>query len=105
LKKIEELIKKYGSTGIQKALNHTVFNVLNYIVVFPVANENTLSDKDGNILPDAILLRKGSTCLDLAYKIHTEIGKNFKMGINVRNKMRVGKEYELNHRDIIKIIA
>lgn len=105
LDKIKKFIEKFGSTGVQKVLDYTIFNVLNYIVVYPVANENTLTDSENRILPDAFLVKKGSTALDLAYKIHTEIGKAFKGAINVRNGMRIGKDYVLNNNDVIKILT
>ena len=35
------------------------------------------ADSKGNILPDCYLLREGSTALDFAYSLHTDIGKNF----------------------------
>ena len=73
----EKVFKPYSSTGVQESLNIAVLDVLDEIVVFPVEDESRLSDKKGNVLPDAIILGKGSTPRDLAYKIHTDIGKNF----------------------------
>jgi len=55
--------------------------------------------------PDAILIRKDSTALDLAYKIHTDIGDNFIRAINARTKQVIGKDYILKPDDIIKIVA
>jgi len=98
------VIEKYGSTGIQACLNKAVFEILNYIVVYPVEDENKLSDKNGNKFPDAFLLPKGSTALDLAYKIHTTIGEKFISAIDVRTKKRLGKDYELKNNDVIKIL-
>jgi ribosome-binding ATPase len=98
------VIEKYGSTGIQVCLNKAVFEILNYIVVYPVEDENKLSDKNGNKFPDAFLLPKGSTALDLAYKIHTTIGEKFISAIDVRTKKRLGKDYEIKNNDVIKIL-
>jgi ribosome-binding ATPase YchF (GTP1/OBG family) len=100
----KEIIEKFGSTGVQKVLNTAVFDMLNYIVVYPVENENSFSDKQGNVLPDAILLKKGSTALDLAFKIHTEIGAKFIKAVDARTKKIIGKDYELKNNDIIKIV-
>ncbi|WP_456420251.1 TGS domain-containing protein, partial [Methanocaldococcus infernus] len=75
------------------------------IVVYPVEDENKFSDKEGNVLPDAFLMRKGDTARDLAYKIHTDLGERFLYAIDARKKIRLGADYELKHNDIIKIVA
>jgi len=98
-----EVVEKYGSTGVQNALNKAVFELLNYIAVYPVEDENKLTDKDGNILPDAHLMPKGSTALDLAFKIHTDIAEKFVCAIDARTKKRLGKDYELKNNDVVKI--
>jgi hypothetical protein len=98
-----EIIEKYGSTGVQVALNKAVFELLNYIVVYPVEDENKLTDKDGNVLPDAFLMPPNSTALDLAFKIHTELGEKFICAIDARTKKKLGKNYILKNNDIIKI--
>jgi ribosome-binding ATPase YchF (GTP1/OBG family) len=100
----KEIIEKYGSTGVQVALNKAVFELLNYIVVYPVEDENKLSDKDGNVLPDAFLMPPNSTALDLAFKIHTELGEKFICAIDARTKKKLGKNYLLKNNDVIKII-
>ncbi|MFH1432123.1 MAG: redox-regulated ATPase YchF [archaeon] len=101
----DNVLKKYGSTGVVTALNKAVFDVLGYIVVYPVENETHFSNKNGQAFPDAILIRKGSNALDLAYKIHTDIGDHFIRAINARTKQVVGKDYVLKADDIIKIVA
>jgi len=105
LRKIKQLIQKYGSTGVQQCLDKAVFDLLKYIVVFPVEDENRLSDSQGNVLPDAFLMPPGSTALDLAYKIHTDIGENFVCALDVRTGKKLGRNYELKNRDVIKIVA
>lgn len=105
LSKIRMLMKKNGSTGIQKCINETVFNLLNLIVVYPVEDENKFSDKLGRILPDAFLLKKGSTPKDLAFMVHTDIGRGFLYAVDARTKMRLGEKYELKNGDIVKIVA
>ncbi len=99
----ENVLKKYGSTGIQICLNKAVFEFLDYIAVYPVENENKFTDKKANVLPDVHLLPKGSTALDLAYKIHEDIGKRFIGAIDAKTKKRIGSDYELKDGDIIKI--
>ena len=106
LEKIRKnILGKYGSTGVQKCLDSAVFDLLDMIVVFPVENIEKLSDKKGNILPDALLLKKGSTALDLAYKIHEDIGKKFIAATDARTHKNVSAKQELKHRDVISIKA
>ncbi len=100
---IESFLEK-RNTGVQDVLNKAVFDLLNYIVVYPVEN-NKLADSKGNILPDAILLPKGSTVLDLAYKVHSDLAKNFIKAINLKTKKIIGKDYILKNNDVIEIIT
>jgi len=99
------VLEKYGSTGVQECLNKAVFDFLHYIVVYPVENENKFSDKKGNVLPDAYLMPPNSTALDLAYKIHTDIGKHFIGAIDARTKKRISADHKLKNGDIISIIT
>jgi hypothetical protein len=99
----KRVIEKYGSTGIQKCLNEAVFSELNCIAVYPVANSNKFSDKDGNILPDVFLVQKGTTVKELAFKIHTSIGEKFVAGIDSRTKKKLGADYELKNNDVVEI--
>lgn len=98
-----EVVDKYGSTGIQDCLNKAVFGVLNYIAVYPVADINKLSDKDGNILPDVFLVPSGTTVKELAFKVHTELGKKFIAGIDARTKRKLPAEYQLKNNAVIEI--
>ena len=102
---IRSVLDKYGSTGVQEAINTVCFKLLNLIIVYPVEDELKLSDKKGNILPNALLLRKGSTAKDLATNIHEDLAKGFMFAIDVRNKQRIGADYELKHNDVIKIVS
>jgi len=105
LSKIRALMNKNGGTGIQKCINETVLRLLDLIVVYPVEDENRYSDKNGRILPDAFLLKKGSTPKDLAFMVHTDIGKGFLYAVDARTKMRLGEKSELKNGDIVKIVA
>jgi ribosome-binding ATPase YchF (GTP1/OBG family) len=98
------ILDKFGSSGIQDALNHSIFNLLKYIAIFP-GGINKLEDQYGNTLPDCFLMPQGSTALDFAFRIHTDLGKNFIRAINVKTRMTVGKEYKLSHRDVVEIIT
>jgi ribosome-binding ATPase YchF (GTP1/OBG family) len=105
LEMIRQFMKKYGGTGVQKAINTVVFDLLGYIVVYPVEDENKYTDTKGNVLPDAMLVKKGTTARELAYMIHTEIGDNFIYAIDAKKKMRISEDYELKHNDVIKIVS
>jgi ribosome-binding ATPase YchF (GTP1/OBG family) len=108
-KKALELIKKnildkYDSTGVQECLNKAVFEFMKYIAVYPVENEHKFSDKKGNVLPDVFLMPPDSTALDLAFKVHTDIGEKFIGAIDARTGRKVGSDYILKSNDIIKIL-
>ena len=72
---VSSVFSKIHSTGIQKILNTAVFDSLKFIVVYPVEDESKLTNKDGEILPDAKLLPEGSTAKDLAGTIHADMAK------------------------------
>ncbi|MFW6025190.1 MAG: redox-regulated ATPase YchF [Candidatus Woesearchaeota archaeon] len=104
LDKIRSKLKENNGSGVQRVINHAVFDLLNYIAVFP-GGVNKLEDKDGNTLPDCFLVPQGSTTLDFAYKVHSDLGNNFIRAINVKKNQMVGKEHVLNHLDVIEIVA
>lgn len=101
----EHVLDIYGSTGVQKALNEIIFHLLDMIVVYPVEDEHKMCDSKGNILPDAILIRKGARPRDLAFVIHTDIGESFMHAMDARSCRRVSSDYELKSGDIISIIT
>lgn len=91
-------------TGVQDILNKIIFETLNQIAVFPVANSH-LQDKDGNVLPDCFLVDQGTTALELAFKIHTDIGNKFIKAIDLKTKKIIGKDHPLNNLDVIEIMT
>lgn len=101
----ENILDKYGSTGVQDALNYAIFELLDRVVVYPVEDEHKYTDQKGNVLPDGILIKKGSNPRELAYKVHSDIGDNFMHAIDARKHMRISSEQELKHNDIISIIT
>ena len=103
LEEIKKIIEKYGSTGVQEIINQVVFYIMRYVAVFPAGAKMT--DSKGNVLPDCFLMREGSTALDFAFRLHTDIGKNFVKAINLKTKQAVGKDYLLKHLDGIEIIT
>jgi ribosome-binding ATPase YchF (GTP1/OBG family) len=89
-------------TGVQEILDKAVFDLLKYIAIFP-ASPNKLADSKGNILPDCFLLPSGSSALDFAFSLHTDIGKNFVKAIDAKTGKALGKDHELKHRDALEI--
>ncbi|HLB67166.1 MAG TPA: redox-regulated ATPase YchF [Thermoplasmata archaeon] len=102
---IAAFLQKRGSTGVQPCLEEAVFKLLNLIVVYPVEDEHHWTDKNGNVLPDAFLVPRGSTAADVAFKVHTDLGNHFIRAINARTKMVVGREHPVEDGDVIKIVA
>ena len=101
----ENVLQEYGGTGVQEALNQAIFNLLDMIVVYPVEDEHKLSDQKGNVLPDALLIPRGSKPRDMAFLIHTDIGEGFMHAIDARSCRRVSSDHELQDGDIISIIT
>jgi len=101
----ERVLTPLGSTGVQQAIDKAYFELLQAIVVYPVEDETRLSDKNGNVLPDAHVMPGGSTALDLAEKIHSDLAKGFLYAIDARTGMRLSGEHVLKNRDILKIVS
>ena len=105
LNKVEEILKKFNSTGVQKIINYICFNALNNIVVYPVEDEFRFTDKKNNVLPDARIVSKDTTAKELANLIHKDLGKGFLYAIDIRTKQRIGADHALKNNDIIKIVS
>jgi ribosome-binding ATPase len=101
---MQQFIQTTGANA-QGVINHVVFNLLENIVVYPVEDENKYTNHFGDVLPDAVLMKKGSTALDLAATIHTEIAKNMLYAVDARSKRRLAKDYVLKDNDVIKIVS
>ncbi len=93
---------KFGS-GVQDVLNSAVFDKLKYMAIYP--GGSNLADKEGNVIPDCFLMPPGTTALDFAYKLHTDLGKNFIRAIDIKEKKTVGKDYLLKNCDVIEIVS
>ncbi len=105
LEYMAERIAVNNGTGVQKCIEDTVFGMLDFITVYPVEDENKYTDHFGRVLPDAFLIPRGSTARDLAYRVHTELGKKFIRAVNAKTKRTVGADYELQDGDVIRIVA
>lgn len=102
---IQDVMNTLGGTGVQQAVNGSIFDLLDMIVVYPVEDENKYCDGQGRVLPDAFLMKRGSTPHDLAYQVHTDIGNGFLYAVDAKTKMRIKETHELHTGDVIKIVS
>jgi hypothetical protein len=105
LERIRGVVEEHGGTGVQEALDSAVYDFLNYFTAYPVENETRWTDGSGNVLPDAFLLREGSTPRDLAYTIHSDIGDTYHHAVDGRKKQRISDSTELEEGDVVKIVT
>jgi ribosome-binding ATPase YchF (GTP1/OBG family) len=105
LDELRETMSEYGGTGIQAALNHAVYDLLDMVTAYPVQDQSKWTDARGNVLPDAFLLENGSTPVDLAYAVHSDIGEGYLHAVNAKTKREVGESYELAEGDVVKIVS
>jgi ribosome-binding ATPase YchF (GTP1/OBG family) len=101
----KDILGEYLQTGVQFALNVAVFKLLNMNVVYPVADQSRLSDKGGNVLPDAYLMTNGSSVEDLAKEIHTDLAKGILYAIDIRSGLRLPINYLIKDRDVLSIVS
>ncbi|WP_224449742.1 redox-regulated ATPase YchF [Haloprofundus salilacus] len=105
LEQIRDVMAEYGGTGVQQAINTAVYNLLDHLTAYPVQNESKWTDGQGNVLPDAFLLPRGSTPADLAYAVHSDIGDGYLHAVDAKSKRRISDSYELTEGDVIKIVS
>ena len=99
------ILGEYMRTGVQFAINVTVFKLLKMNSIYPVANPENLSDKKGHILPDLLLLKDGATVEDLAKEIHTDLTKGLLYAKDVRYGVRLPVNYQLRDRDVVSLVS
>ncbi|MEM2095189.1 MAG: redox-regulated ATPase YchF [Candidatus Caldarchaeum sp.] len=99
------VLGEYMRTGVQFAINVAVFKLLGMGVVYPVSDAAKLSDKSGNVLPDAYLMPPNSTVKDLARSIHSELEKGLLYAVDVRTGLRLPGDYRLKDRDVLSIVS
>lgn len=105
LKKLEGFIAANRSTGCRELVDKIVFDVLGLIVAYPVEDEHKYCDHNGSVLPDAILLPRGSTPVDLAFKIHTDLGKGFLYAVDAKTKMKLARDAKLENGSVVKVLS
>ena len=101
----QDIMGEYMRTGVQFAINVTVFKLLKMNAVYPVANEDTLADKKGRVLPDLVLLKDGATVKDLANEIHTGLSKGLLYAKDLRYNLRLPTHYQLRDRDVVSLVS
>ncbi|HKL27891.1 MAG TPA: redox-regulated ATPase YchF [Natrialbaceae archaeon] len=102
---LRDTMAEWGGTGVQAALNYAVYDLLDQITAYPVQDASKWTDGQGNVLPDAHLLHRGSTPVDLAFQIHSDIGEGYLHAVDARSGRDVGEDYELDEGDVIKIVS
>ncbi|MDP6870533.1 MAG: 50S ribosome-binding GTPase [Candidatus Poseidoniaceae archaeon] len=105
LSTMKEKLAESKGTGVAKLLSRVLFDALDHVVVFPVADENAWKDGDGRILPDAFVVPNGIEAKALAYKVHSDLGDGFIKAVDGRTRRIVGSEHECGDNDVIKIHA
>ncbi len=99
------VLDRFGTTGVHAALEAAVLGHLGLIPVYPVEDDHHFTDKDGRVLPDCHLVRKGTTAKQLAYRVHTDLGDHFIRGVDCRTRRTIGADYELKAGDVVRIAA
>ena len=101
----ENVLEIFGTTGVQATLNKAIFDILDMIAIYPVADAGKFADNEGNILPDVYLVPRGSTARDLARMVHEDLAQTFIHGVDAKTNRRLAEDYVLQNGDTIKIVA
>lgn len=102
---IRAIVSHWGSTGVQSALETMVFDRLHQIVVYPVEDETHWTDSRGRVLPDALLVPAGTPASEVAYRVHTDLGKNFIRAIDGRTHRALAADHPVEPNAVIRIVA
>jgi ribosome-binding ATPase len=102
---IASLMAQWGSTGVQQTLEGMVFQRLHQIVVYPVEDETHWTDGKGRVLPDALLVPAGTTASAVAFRVHTDLGRNFIRAIDGRTHRAMAADHPVEPNAVIRIVA
>ncbi|AHF99532.1 translation-associated GTPase [Halostagnicola larsenii XH-48] len=105
LEELSETMADWDGTGVQSALNYAVYDLLEYFTAYPVEDASKWSDGSGNVLPDAFLLPDGSTPVDLAYAVHSDIGDGYLHAVDAKSSREIADTHELEEGDVVKIVS
>jgi len=102
LEQIRSFLEEFGGTGVQRALEAAVFDVLGLKAVFPGSASGTWSKGP---FRDCFLLPADATAEDFAYHLHSDIGDGFLHGIDCRENRQVGAQTVLDHRAVLEVVS
>ena len=102
---MRSLLLENNGSGVQEAIDCAVYQHLKGIVVYPVEDEHKCTNNKGEVLPDAFLVPRDTTAVQLAAMVHTDLAKKFIGAVDVKKRLRVGADHPLADGDVIKIIA
>ncbi len=105
LDEIRQILTHWGTTGVQAALEAMVFDRLHQIVVYPVEDENHWTDSRGRVLPDALLVPAGTPASEVAFRVHTDLGRNFVRAIDGRTHRALAADHPVEPNSVIRIVA
>ncbi len=105
LDELSQRLERLGGTGLTSLLAAVVYDRLERIVAYPVQDESKWTDGDGRVLPDALLVRRGTTAKGLAYAVHSDLGDGFIRASDGRTGRVIGAEHELEDGSVVKIHA
>jgi hypothetical protein len=105
LEGLQETVTRWDGTGVQQALNTAVYDLLDHLTAYPVQDASKWTDGTGTMLPDAFLLPQGSTPLDLAYTVHSDIGDGYLHAIDARSQREIGEGTQLEAGAVVKIVS
>ncbi|MGB6443387.1 MAG: TGS domain-containing protein, partial [Thermoplasmata archaeon] len=102
---IRAILTQWGSTGVQAAIEAMVYERLHQIVVYPVEDETHWTDSRGRVLPDALLVPAGTPASEVAYRVHTDLGKNFIRAIDGRTHRALAADHPVEPNSVIRIVS
>ena len=105
LEDVRAILNHWGSTGAQAALERMVFERLHQIVVYPVEDETRWTDSRGRVLPDALLVPAGTPANEVAFRVHTDLGRNFIRAIDGRTHRALAADHPVEPNAVIRIVA
>jgi len=105
LAEIRRVVEAWGTTGVQEALESTVFSRLHQMVVYPVEDETHWTDGRGRVLPDALLVPAGIPARALAYRVHTDLGEGFVRAIDGRTHRALAADHPLEPNAVVRIVS
>lgn len=98
-------LARWGSTGVQPALERMVYDRLGRIVVYPVEDETHWTDGQGRLLPDALLVPAQTTARAVAFRVHSDLGEHFIRAIDGRSHRALGADQPVSANAVIRIVS